>query len=341
MASSPATSLTGRIAAREGGPIVAVDLDRCQVFFAYVRIHGYAMVAECERLPELELRNNLRAAFELGGAQPVQRCRILSIQPNHAVEFELEVLGETGADIDAAFLVVSFATGTSRFPMRDVLPYSRARDVTTQIPQFKDLIRQAAATGTRPRLLDIGGRARSRIQKSLDYPDCDVTVFDIIPDPGVDVVGDAHELSRHFPPASFDFAMSLAVFEHLLMPWKVAVEMSRVMKPGGVCLIWAPHTHAIHDVPWDFFRFSDQAWHALFNRRTGWEVIATDMSYMVHVVPAVHPSSPAYAEVTHGYMSCGVMARCIGPSEVDWPVALTEVIDTTYPTFPDEEAAHG
>jgi hypothetical protein len=27
------------------------------------------------------------------------------------------------------------------------------------------------------------------------------------------------ELSRHFPPETFDFSNSFSVFEHLIMPW--------------------------------------------------------------------------------------------------------------------------
>ena len=42
--------------------------------------------------------------------------------------------------------------------------------------------------------------------------------FDIARGPNVDVVGDAHELSRHFPADHFDAVFALSVFEHLAMP---------------------------------------------------------------------------------------------------------------------------
>jgi SAM-dependent methyltransferase len=236
--------------------------------------------------------------------------------------------------MDRAFLRVWFQGGLSRFAMSAVLPYAQARDLTTKLTEFNAIVAEAAAQGRRPSLRDVGGRARSYVQKGEHYPHCDVTVFDIIPDPGVDVVGDAHELSRHFAPESFDFATSLAVFEHLLMPWKAAVELNRVLKTGGHAYIWAPQSQPIHDLPWDFFRFSDNAWHALFNRRTGFEVVAADMSMRVHMVPSVYPIQPAFPEYTHGFMSSEVLVRKIGPAEVDWPVRLPEVIDTMYPTTP-------
>jgi SAM-dependent methyltransferase len=326
---------------RAGGPVAGLDLDECQLFFGYLRIHAYAMLADVERHSHEALRAGLSVALEVDGAQPAQRASILSVQPGGAVEFEIDALVPRDLSIDRVHLLAMFGGGVSRFEMRAVLPFSRARDVRTMLTGFREQVAQAAASGQRPRLLDVGGRARSRIQKSEDYPHCDVTVFDIIADPGVDVVGDAHELSAHFPPGSFDFAISLAVFEHLLMPWKVAVEMNRVLKPGGLAYVWAPQSHSTHDMPWDFFRFSDAAWHALFNRRTGFEVVATDMSMQVHIVPRVLPEQPADPEHTMGYMSSEVLVRKIGLAEVDWPVKLSEVIDTMYPTQTEGEAMPG
>jgi hypothetical protein len=326
-------------AGRAGGPIAAVDMDECQAFFGYLRIHAYAVVAGAEQHGGEALRAGVRVGLEIDGIEPVQRGRVLSVQPSLAVEFELDALVEGGFAMERAFLLVWFRDELSRFPMKDVLPYARARDLRTQLVEFRAMTRQLAADeGRRPTLLDVGGRARSHVQKSEDFPHCDVTVFDIVPDPGVDVVGDAHEMSRHLAADSFDFAQSLAVFEHLLMPWKVAVELNRVLKPGGICYIWAPQTHALHDLPWDFFRFSDSAWAALFNAHTGFEILGTDMSLQVHVVPRVFPETPADPEHTAGFMACGVIARKIGPARVDWPVPLRDVIATSYPL--DEPGAH-
>ena len=48
--------------------------------------------------------------------------------------------------------------------------------------------------------------------------------FDIHPGAGVDVVGDAHKLSTYFPLNSFDAVFAFSVFEHLVFPWKVALQ---------------------------------------------------------------------------------------------------------------------
>lgn len=50
---------------------------------------------------------------------------------------------------------------------------------------FRDLVK-------RGKLLDIGGRNRSKIDRSKEFPSFDVTVLDILDGDNVDVVADAH-----------------------------------------------------------------------------------------------------------------------------------------------------
>lgn len=327
---------------RAGGPVAALDLHECQAFFGYLRIQAFADFADVQQYTDAELLEGTSVQVEVGGQLPPQRARVFSVQPSRVVEFVVDVLVDQGVAADSVHVLVRHGHGVSRFHLSAVLPYARARDLRTKLTDFNAALAAAAADGSRPRVLDIGGRARSRVQKSEMYPHCDVTVFDIIAAPGVDVVGDAHALSSYFPPDSFDFAISLAVFEHLLMPWKAAVELSRVLRPGGLAYVWAPQSCPVHDTPWDFFRFSDNAWHALFNRRTGFEVLATDMSQGVHMVPRVLPEQEAFAERTFGFASSEALVRRIGPAEVDWPVKLAEVIDTAYPSHvSDEDVPHG
>jgi SAM-dependent methyltransferase len=183
----------------------------------------------------------------------------------------------------------------------------------------------------RPKLLDIGGRARSGVQRAEHYPECDVTTFDIVPDAGVDVVGDAHELSRYFPPDSFDFAHSTSVFEHLVMPWKAALEINRVLKPGGMLLIFTHQTIGMHDIPWDFFRFSDASWSGLFNRYTGFEIDQTNMSGFMHVVPRAWHERYRGAENAGGFEASAVIVRKTGPTALLWEVRVPDIIATSYP----------
>jgi SAM-dependent methyltransferase len=219
-----------------------------------------------------------------------------------------------------------------------LLAEAQAEQVNATLDGFDAAIQAwHAAHGTeRAKLLDIGGRARSGgVQRSSLYPGCDVTVLDIIPGPDVDVVADAHQMSRHLPAGHFDFALSVAVFEHLAMPWKAAVEMARVLKHGGLALVSTHQTIGLHDTPWDFFRFSDAAFTALFNRATGFEIVTTGMLSFLHVVPRVWMERHRGWEETGGFEESSVLVRKVAEPLVDWDVKVSDFLATTYP---DEQA---
>lgn len=183
-------------------------------------------------------------------------------------------------------------------------------------------------------ILDIGGRARSRIDRSLQYPGKHVTVFDVLPGDNVDVVGDAHELSNHFPSDTFDAAYSVSVFEHLLQPWKVVLEINKILRPGGTVLIHTHQTLGMHDMPWDFLRFSIDAWDGFFNQKTGFEIIERAARQPSYIVPFVMREGKETAENSAGFEGSTVLARKIGPYDpaLNWPVATRDAIQTIYPT---------
>ena len=85
-------------------------------------------------------------------------------------------------------------------------------------------------------VLEIGARlvgSRSEAQRER-FPKARRYVgMDVHPGPMVDVVGDAHELSRLVGRGSFDAVFSGAVLEHLAMPWLIAAEINRVLRPAA------------------------------------------------------------------------------------------------------------
>ena len=181
-------------------------------------------------------------------------------------------------------------------------------------------------------MLEIGSRARSGITRreycppGWTYVGCDVVEGD-----NVDVVADAHVLSTLFPAGHFGAAFSVSVFEHLLMPWKVAIELNAVLRDGAPCLIMTHQTWPMHDQPWDFWRFSSDAWAALFNARTGFEIIATALAEPAYIIPAyLHPVTD-FAPTPQGYLSSSVLVRKIGPTTLRWDVGVEEVLSTSYP----------
>jgi SAM-dependent methyltransferase len=70
----------------------------------------------------------------------------------------------------------------------------------------------------------------------------------------IDVVSDSTAL----PVAtdSVDTVLSNQVLEHLREPGIAVDEMARILKPGGVAIITAPHIWGVHEEPHDYYRFT-------------------------------------------------------------------------------------
>jgi len=190
-----------------------------------------------------------------------------------------------------------------------------------------------AAVNGKPgaRVLDIGGRARSRIDRSATFSGAECVVLDILAGDNVDVVGDAHALDRYFPADSFDAVFSVSVFEHLMMPWAVIPQINHVLRPGGIALISTHQTLGMHDMPWDFWRFSDTAWDALFNRHTGFEIIERGMDGEQFILPFLLRDNKIDAEKAAGYESSAVMVRKTGPCVMQWKLTPADINATMYP----------
>jgi len=315
-----------------------VELHACTLFYSYLRLRGIAGVAGTRWRGDAAIREGFSATVRCAGVTPQQKLEVLRVHADGSVEFALEALVDRACPPAEIVLDLGYGGAARPFPLPVLLPAAQLRDLRSLMPEFQQATRDLAASGRKPRLLDLGGRARSRNQLSEFFPGCEVTVFDIVAAPEVDVVGDAHELGRHFPPDSFDFVMSISVFEHLLMPWKVVIEMGKVMRTGGIAMIHTHQTEGMHDQPWDFLRFSDTAWSGLFNRYTGFEVIKADLSRYLHVIPAVILEPVGDMENAGGFQCSTVLVRKIGPALVDWPVPLGEVVKSSYPQGADAHA---
>lgn len=193
-----------------------------------------------------------------------------------------------------------------------------------------------AAVRAKPdaRVLEVGSRARSGITRRDLFPStCTYTGIDILAGENVDVVGDAHALSRHLPTDHFDFAFSISVWEHLAMPWLVSLELNKVLKTGGIAMIGTHQSWPIHETPWDYFRFSEYSWDALFNPATGFEIVTRGMGVPC-VMAAAQFNPPIHNDAVewhYGYLASRVVVKKISPTTLTWPVDPAVVGRGLYP----------
>lgn len=182
------------------------------------------------------------------------------------------------------------------------------------------------------RVLEIGSRARSgNTHRYLVNPEVEYVGIDITDGPNVDVVGDAHHLSRHVT-GEFDAIFSVSVFEHLLMPWMVALEMNKVLRTGGLAYIQSHACFPLHDQPWDFWRFSKEAWSGLFNAHTGFEMVEQGNTMRCRIAPdwfSMQHLEQGF-DNSGSYILTACLVRKIGAPKVSWDAEAADVYNLAY-----------
>ena len=181
------------------------------------------------------------------------------------------------------------------------------------------------------RILELGSRARSEISRRHLFEGKHYTGLDIVQGPNVDVVGDAHSLSTCFEPDSFDALYSVSTFEHLAMPWKVALEVNKVLRTGGLAHFVTHQALGMHELPWDFWRYSDTSWNSLFNKYTGFRVLATFLGTPMMLVPFIYHDHWKGYEGAVGFSTSSVVVEKIGPNNMEWNLDVAAVTKGLYP----------
>jgi len=190
------------------------------------------------------------------------------------------------------------------------------------------------------RVLEIGSRVvvqGSSSQRQLFPQAASYVGFDYYPDSNTDVVGDAHKLSQYFGDQKFDAIFSMFVFEHLAMPWVVAMEINKLLEVGGITFHHTHQTWPLHERPWDFWRFSEESLKVLFSRPLGFEIIQVGFSEPVQIYPSQPNSSHISLPSQPSFGGVSILAKKV--TEVDrqkfqWEVGLEEILSNTgwYPS---------
>jgi SAM-dependent methyltransferase len=306
-----------RILIREDSEFVANCVTK---FFDCLYVYGWFLNAE-DSLSSVRLQGQ-------GGIQQTSHVGFDYPGIGPSAGFQLQALLSEGFSWD---LIVEFTTQSGHVAEATVRELSEDREARYPSRSKSQDFRALINATPNARVLDIGGRDRSKMDLSSQFSVKEYVVLDILPGSNVDIVADAHEMSRVLEPESFDYVISLSVFEHILMPWKVAIEINRVLKLGGLAWISTHQTIGMHDNPWDFWRFSDTSWDALFNKSTGFRIVDRVMDYEEFILPFVIRESKLDSEKTAGFELSAVIVEKIGTTALDWPVSLESVIQTWYP----------
>ena len=100
----------------------------------------------------------------------------------------------------------------------------------------------------------------------------------------VDVVADAHTLSRDLSNETFDAIIAVSVWEHLMRPWVAAQELAKSLQSDGIAFICTHQTFPLHGYPHDYFRFSAEAL-ALIFEDAGLTTLGVGYDYPCSIVP--------------------------------------------------------
>jgi SAM-dependent methyltransferase len=198
----------------------------------------------------------------------------------------------------------------------------------------------------RAAVLEIGARVvgpYSSLYAERFAPECRFIGADIHAAPGVDLVVDAHRLSRRVKPGSLGGVFSLAVMEHLAAPWVVAAEINRVLQPGGLTLHLMPQAYPAHQMPNDFWRMSDDGLKVLFGPATGFEVVEAGMAEPVQIMPPAGTRYGAFLQfpLYHAYAASFILARKVADlprGAVRWPLPEIERRSRAYPAHRTADA---
>lgn len=273
--------------------------------------------------------------------EPVRRLRIaIGDDITEVTEFSdrpdlLDFYPDKPAVVRSGFGV--FALGRPGEPVTFTIVTDRGEaTISIRLPRFdlpaapKDKDRpfwQFVNTVNRERLtvLEIGSRIvgdESQNCREL-FPDAARFIgTDIHPSPTVDQVADVHNLSADIGEEAVDAIFSRSVLEHLPYPWLAAREINRTLKTGGLLFHGAPQSWPLHEMPNDFWRFSDEGLKILFGPEMGFEVLRVEMLEPVALHPQQRQGALAKMPLNPGFGNAIIMSRKVRhlPRDaVTWP----------------------
>lgn len=126
-----------------------------------------------------------------------------------------------------------------------------------------DLIKKFLEEHKVKKVLDVGSLDVNGSLKE-DFKDYEYTGVDMREGKNVDIVLNAHDLSKKFGK-QFDLVVCFDTFEHDDAFWISIKEMKKVLKKNGWLIIGTPSIHhPIHRHPRDYWRFTKDSFEDVF-----------------------------------------------------------------------------
>ena len=300
----------------------SLAVEECCVFFSFLRLkfhlHSENEIASIDLLKAGDAVVGNISIDRRNGESTFVTVEALIVRAQFPSEYSVRI---TARDLDVDIKCTDLVG-------LEQLSYQRS-----SLPILKSAINKwyVANNSRRAKILDVGGRSRSGATIRSEFKNCDFKTLDIVKSEDVDYVADAHHMSERLNGETFDFVCSTSTFEHLLMPWKVALEINKALSLGGYAFIVTHQCVGMHDLPHDYLRFSSDSWKGIFNPDTGFQIVETGMTDFVRVVPMhFYNVSPDF-ENAGGFLESFVLAKKIAESKLSWPVDLKTVEKTNYP----------
>jgi SAM-dependent methyltransferase len=137
-------------------------------------------------------------------------------------------------------------------------------------------------------------------------------------------VGDIEDMNM-VPDGHYDTVVCQQVLEHVRHPWRVLEEFHRVLKPGGTVVLSVPHLSRRHELPHDYFRYTQEGLTALFED-AGFEIV--EMTTYGGILSFLHhQSSFLFPGVLQGIPGLGQAASIVNAPFSRILAALDGIVD--------------
>lgn len=177
------------------------------------------------------------------------------------VDFEASVLDRERLFATAGASAVSRGAGLRGRVRRAIRRLTAPEEVScTNTARLVELVTREHPA---PAVLVIGGgEVGLGAEQLYSDPRVRLLAFDIYAGPNVQFVADAHKIP--LGDGCVDAVLAQAVLEHVLDPWRVAAEIHRVLRPGGILYAETPFLQQVHEGAYDFTRFTESGHRWLF-----------------------------------------------------------------------------